>query len=382
MGAEHTTPHVTTLKERTMRILLLGEYSNLHATLAEGFRTLGHEAVVISNGDFWKNYPRNIDLTRTYTKWGGIKYILQLLTLLPKMRNYDVVQLISPMFLELKDERIEPIYKYLRRNNKRIFLGATSTDWYYVNACLNEKPFEYSDFTIGDHIRQNKEAIEARNVWIGTHRERMHKRMARTCDGITAVLYEYWRCLQSEQAEKTRYIPLPIKPADDINDITSIHVPVKIFIGISKNRSEYKGTEIMLQAAQDIKSKYPEKVSLQITEGVPFEQYQQMMNGSDVILDQLYSYTPSMNSLLAMSKGIVVVGGGEPECYDILNEKELHPIINVQPNYESVYHELEQLVLHPERIPVLKQQSIEFVQKHHDYLKVAQKYLDFYNTKG
>ena len=96
MGAEHTTPHVTTLKERTMRILLLGEYSNLHATLAEGFRTLGHEAVVISNGDFWKNYPRDIDLSRTYTKWGGIKYILHLLTLLPKMRNYDVVQLISP----------------------------------------------------------------------------------------------------------------------------------------------------------------------------------------------------------------------------------------------------------------------------------------------
>ena len=40
-----------------MRILLLGEYSNVHATLAEGLRMLGHEVTVASNGDFWKNYP-------------------------------------------------------------------------------------------------------------------------------------------------------------------------------------------------------------------------------------------------------------------------------------------------------------------------------------
>ena len=85
-----------------------------------------------------------------------------------------------------------------------------------------------------------------------------------------------------------------------------------------------------------------------------------------------------MNSLLAMSKGIIDIGGGEPENYDILDEPTLRPIVNVQPTYESCYHEIEQLVLHPERIPDLKRQSIEYVQKHHDYLKVAQQYLDFY----
>jgi hypothetical protein len=82
-----------------------------------------------------------------------------------------------------------------------------------------------------------------------------------------------------------------------------------------------------------------------------------------------------------MSKGIVVVGGGEPENYEIIHEAELRPIINVQPNYESVYHELEQLVLHAERIPELKRQSIEYVKRHHDYVKVAQQYIDFYLSK-
>jgi hypothetical protein len=45
-----------------MKILLMGEYSNVHATLAEGLRQLGHQVTVLSNGDFWKNYPRDIDL--------------------------------------------------------------------------------------------------------------------------------------------------------------------------------------------------------------------------------------------------------------------------------------------------------------------------------
>ncbi len=53
-----------------MKILLMGEYSNVHATLAEGLRKLGHQVTVLSNGDFWKNYPRDIDLVRKPGKTG------------------------------------------------------------------------------------------------------------------------------------------------------------------------------------------------------------------------------------------------------------------------------------------------------------------------
>jgi CO dehydrogenase/acetyl-CoA synthase alpha subunit len=37
-----------------MKILLLGEYSNLHVALAEGLRQLGHPVTVISNGKKWR----------------------------------------------------------------------------------------------------------------------------------------------------------------------------------------------------------------------------------------------------------------------------------------------------------------------------------------
>ena len=54
-----------------MRILLLGEYSNVHATLAKGLKALGHDVTVLSNGDFWKDYPRDINLSRRPGRLGA-----------------------------------------------------------------------------------------------------------------------------------------------------------------------------------------------------------------------------------------------------------------------------------------------------------------------
>ena len=104
-----------------MKILLFGEYSNLHVALAEGLRRLGHQVTVISNGNKWRGYKRDIDLCREGTgKWAAVKYVAKLLTLLPRLRGYDVVQLINPDFLELKAEREFAIFRYLRRNNRSI----------------------------------------------------------------------------------------------------------------------------------------------------------------------------------------------------------------------------------------------------------------------
>ena len=90
-----------------MKILLIGEYSNVHWTLAEGLRSLGHRVCVVSNGDFWKNYKRDISLVRHEGKIGGIRYLLETYATLPFLRGYDVVQIINPMFLEVKAERIQ-----------------------------------------------------------------------------------------------------------------------------------------------------------------------------------------------------------------------------------------------------------------------------------
>lgn len=363
-----------------MKILLLGEYSNVHATLARGLRKLGHKVTVASNGDVWKGYERNIDLARKDGKWGGIRLYIKVIGMLPRLRGYDIVQLVNPMFLELKAEHIRPVYNFLRKHNKCIVMGAFGMDYYWVNENIHRLPMKYSDFNIGKHLRTDESALRERNDWLNTPKEKLNKMMANSCDGIVAGLYEYWVCYHPVFPDKTVFIPYPIIMDSNITiREREKGATVKLFIGISKGRSAYKGTDIMWEAARDICRKYPDKISLHVVEGLPYHEYVEAMKDSDIILDQLYSYTPAMNSLQAMSMGIISMGGGEEEGYEILGEKELRPIINVEPAYDSVYAALEHFVLHPEEIDKLRRQSIEYIRKHHDYLHVAKQYEAFYN---
>ena len=372
-----------------MKILLIGEYSNVHAMLAEGLRRLGHEVTVASNGDFWKNYPRDIDLARKPGKWSGILLLLRLAVLLPRLRGYDIVQLINPMFVELKACWNRRLYRYLRRNNRHVVMGAFGMDYYWVSQCLTAKPLRYSDFNIGDHLRTDADAMKERKDWLGddgdgrwmgTEKGRLNQLIAKDCDAIVAGLYEYWACYVPLFREKTTFIPFPLKPEPgrETTAGTCTKAPLRIFIGINKTRNVYKGTDIMLRALEDVVDRYPDKVTIVKAVSVPFAEYVRLMDGCDLIMDQLYSYTPAMNALQAMAKGLVCVGGGEEENYEILGENELRPIINVQPNYRSVYDALVKIVLHPENVERMKKQSMEYISRHHDYIHVAERYAALY----
>lgn len=366
-----------TTKDTKMKILLLGEYSNVHATLATGLRALGHEVVVASNGDYWKDYPRDIDLARREGPLAGVEMWLKIMSRMRNFQGYDIVQIINPMFFELKAERIFPLFRFLARNNKKVVLGAFGMDYYWVKRS-DECIFRYGDFNIGSELRYCKEAMEARREWLGTPKEELSKFCANTCDHIVTGLYEYDAVYRPLFPDKTTFIPFPILTADAC--IT--HQPtsrVKVFVGISRGRSAYKGTDIMLRAAEEVAKRYPQRMELIVAEGLPFSEYCEKMKDSDAILDQLYSYTPAMNALEAMSHGIICVGGGEPENYEIINESELRPIVNVLPDYESVVEQLTRLVLSDtSEILRMKQESVEYVKRHHDALKVARQYESLY----
>jgi len=232
-----------------MKILLIGEYSNVHATLAEGLRHSGHQLTVVSNGDFWKDYPRDIDVARMPGQLGGIRLMVRLWSLLPKMRGYDVVQLINPLFFDVKAERLFFFYNYLRRHNRRVILGAFGMDWYWVHTCTFDKPLRYSDFNIGSQVRTDDDAVKEQQDWLGTAKERLNRLIADNCDGIVTGLYEYHACYQPVFPDKTRFIPFPIRVMEPSRK-TAVSGPIRIFIGISKQRSAYKGTDIMLKAAK------------------------------------------------------------------------------------------------------------------------------------
>lgn len=376
-----------------MRILLLGEYSNVHWTLAEGLRALGHEVTVASNGDYWKGYPRDIDLqrhnldssSRIKRLGGSIRFLGNIALTWPQFRGYDIVQLINPVFLDLKAERLWPLYRFLRRHNHRVVMGAFGMDYYWVQGCSDCTTFRYSDFNIGSTLRHSEDIAQWNAEWVQGPKGVLNRRIADDADAIVTALYEYDLCYRPHFPDKTHFIPLPI----DIGTVTPASTltsdsrsPIHFFIGIQKTRSEYKGTDIMLRALQRLQHDFGNEV-MDITkaENVPYAEYQHLMSNSHVLLDQLYSYTPAMNALMAMAKGLIVVGGGEEEQYEFIGEHRLRPIINVQPYEDDVYTQIaERLLSGKENILQLQRDSKEYVRRHHDHISVAKQYLQLYSS--
>ena len=364
-----------------MKILLLGECSNLHWTLAQGLRKLGHNVTVASDGSRWMDNARDISLCRKgYGLVNTIGYIYDIYKNRERFKGYDVVQIKNPVFLDLKAEKNLRFFHFLKKHNKKVFLGAFGTDYYWIKSCHDGKTFRYSDFFIGDKPTGFPEVELHARGWTGTSKQAANEEIARSCDGIISCLYEYYVSYVNEFRDKLAYIPLPVNTDEVIFKQRIPKDKLNFFIGIQTDRAQLKGADILYKVLQEVHASYPGRCSIQKAESVPYAEYMSMMDDSDVLLDQLYSYTPGMNALAAMAKGLVTVSGGEPESYDILNEKENRPIINVLPDESDIYRQLEWLILNKEEIPGLSLRSRQFIEKHHDYLKVAHQYLDFWNS--
>ena len=118
---------------------------------------------------------------------------------------------------------------------------------------------------------------------------------------------------------------------------------------------------------------------MDVVENMPYADYLERMGRSDVILDQLYSYTPATNALLGMAQGLVAVSGAEPEYYDLIGEEENHPIVNVRPDVAGdIEEKLTWIVTHREQLPAMSRASREFVVKHNSAHVVAERYLNYW----
>lgn len=364
-----------------MKILLIGEYSSLHWNLTKGLRELGYSVTLASDGDGFRNYPRDIDLLR---KSSNVKdtfsAIIKNYREFKDFKGFDIVQIINPCFTTLNVDFNRDLYNKLRAKNDKVFLGAFGDDSYWLKACLSNNIFRYSEFFINGQENKLITNEQLKKRWLNSKREKLNDYIANSCDGIIACLYEYYVSYQRSFNDKLIYIPLPfdckrITPRSlSIDDL----VPLRFFLGINKSRNEIKGTDKFKKVLKQVESEYSNELNSIIIESIAYDEYVNKMQASDIVLDQLYSYSPAMNGLLAMAMGKVLVSGAENEMYELLNEKENHPIINVYPTEDEIYKTLTSLINNKSNLPSIASNSRTFVEKHHNHIKVAQKYLDFW----
>ncbi len=393
-----------------MKILLIGEASFLHNTLKKGLVERGHRVTTMSDGNGWHDAPRDIDLRRDWRwgKLGGLRVVWQLLRHLPQLCGNDVVQIHNYQFVPLMYRWNTLLLRFLKLTNRRVVKGCFGDDPQIFRRQAQGVP-AYSD-TYWSGQLQNADQHRDRIAEVVEHgAEASWRKTTRMADALVACLYEYWLDYnEPPYAAKLHYIPLPIEceemvrwcdgekvkclgndtpspshPNDSqlpTNLTTSPPHPLTLLIGLQPKRDFMKGAMKIATFVEEVARRHPGKVQIKYVEGVPYDEYMHLLAEADVLVDQLYSYTPSMNSLAAMARGTVVIGGGEEEYYEFIGEDTLRPIINVRPDVpdEENITAIERALFTDGMLERMAQESIQFVHKYHDYRLVAKQYEQLY----
>lgn len=368
-----------------MKILLLGDYSNYSVALGQGLERLGHDVTVMSNGSFWLDTARDIDISRSPNKFGGLKLWLRLLTTLaPHMRGYDAVGINSPVCVNLKPGRAQYIFDRLRRLNGSLFLLGTGADTCYVEEAMDRNsPVAYNEWRLFDRLSPHALESDEWRQWLDDPLRSLCRHVYECVDGATGALYEY--CVAFRRwlpGNKVGYAGIPV----DTSSLLPVGMPdrinkVKIFLGRHHRRQAEKGTDLLEAAAKAAVERYPRHAELVIVEDKPYSEYIELLKDSHVVLDQVYSYTPATNALLAMSYGKAAVSGAEPDFYDFIGERDNRPIFNAPPDFEELKRLMCSIVERRSELPSIGRASREFVVKHNDINVVASRVSGFWQSK-
>ncbi|MDN3676608.1 glycosyltransferase [Flavobacterium paronense] len=372
-----------------MKILLIGEYSRLHNSLKEGLQKLGHDVTILGFKDGFKNYPVDFPLEK---KWdsGFLKKIKLALLVFTgfditsnltyrqfwKNKNhfnhFDIVQLINEnsFFCDYTHEK--KILDFLFKHNKKVFLLSAGDDYPYVKYNFEhpENPSIIQPYLAGKIADKDfSNVLKFRTKPF----EKLHHYIYENIQGVIATDLDYHITMQNH-LKYLGLIPSPMNldkfPKSELEIIDKI----VIFHGINRESYFKKGNDYFKKALEIIKQKYGAKVEILTSENLPYDKFINLYDRAHILLDQLYGHDQGSNGLEGMAKGKVVFTNASKlfEKHYNLSEKVA---INGLPDVDYLVNELSLLIDNPAEIIAIGKRARAFIEKEHDYIKIAEKFV-------
>lgn len=368
-----------------MRILLVGEFSGVHNNLKDGLEKLGHEVLLVSNnGDGFKkfNYDLDIDCNFENNFYGKIHKFIKKCAFFSLVKKYDVVQFIHPGVLTsagYSEKYVINMLKEMKKRGKALFMLACGCDALYFSFCKYNKKYPCTDC----------KEIDSKNNSCAMKYNKIYKKydivFMKNMDKIVTCAYDYnliYRkykpCFLNKLSDDM--VSLPIN-TDKLRPSSNKYEKRKIVVYHPLNRIGFKGTLKIKQAFLILEKRYGKRVEFIIKGQMPIDKYEKFLNKVDILVEQFNFMSYGMSAIYAMAKGKMVVTG----CINEMRDDPFIGFMKEAPTYDLGYtvdemvNRISYILEHEYLIDDYKKKSRQYVEKYHNYIKVARKYVDMYN---
>ncbi|MGG5507285.1 MULTISPECIES: glycosyltransferase [unclassified Myroides] len=383
-----------------MRILLIGDYSGLHSALKKGLlqHPLVKEVVLVGDGDKFKDLAVDVSIRPQWTssrwttffrkaihkvfRWdiAEIEKGWKAQQQLKSMRDFDVVQLINDRPLQTLAFWERKIVQRLFDQNKKVFLLSCGIDVMGLHY-LTAHPEELS---LLQPLRENPN-LKSHYEYVDVYRKKgviqTQQMIVARCKGIIASDMDYVNP-NKEHPKYLGLIPHPIVLHSPVEEQQPLGDKVCIFLGINRGNYYQKGIPFFEAALLQIQAAYSDQIELIVAEQLPYQAYQLAQQKANIVLDQVYAKDQGYNALEAMAKGKVVFTGANQE---FLTHYQLHVdevCIEAKPNVEYLVEKLSWLIEHREVLTAIGKRAQAFVHEIHDCKKIANQYVNTWNSKN
>ena len=225
-----------------MKILLIGEYSNLHNSLKKGLLNLGHEVILLGSGDGFKKYDVDILIKSTIFENKFLKTIAKIIDkifkfslneleiyfkskkIIKNLADFDIVQLINERPFNTSANLEIRLLKHIFKNNKKVFLLACGVDHKSISYA-NDKKFRYSILT--PYLEDNTSKKQYRHIlkYLNSDHKILSEYIERNIQGIISSDLDY-HIPYVNSKKYLRMIPNPIDIG--VNSIKIITASIKL----------------------------------------------------------------------------------------------------------------------------------------------------------
>ena len=354
------------------KVLLLGEYSAVHRYLRDGLRELGVEVTFASGTYGWRKHAVDNSSSSKYKGIvGKVDLYLRPFYMFNRFTGHDVVQFIDYNIFVRRLGINDYLVKSIINNNTKSYLMVASCDHFvkdYYNKIKN--PICKGCLTLDKKLTQCPVANAS-----------SHKRFNKLLplyDNVIPVMHEYEQAYKNAGVGTLSHaLPFPINMNHIKYQENKVLKKIVIFHGI--NRVGFKGTKIITAALSKIQKKYPKDVEVVIDGRVPYHDYLNLLERTNIVVDQIYNEGYGMNALISMAMGKIVVCGDVTKTVNGLNITDSIPSISVEPTEDDIFNKIEVLICQKKVIKQLGHESMVFVRNNFNHIKVAQMYLDLWS---